>query len=781
MRLVVDIESNNLLREAIVDFTTKPFSMKPEARLWCVVTKDIDSGEIKRFVGDTPEQGMKLSDNSTAELFEHFDEAKEIILHNGISFDLPFLAMFFPEYFTFSVSPDTLRGRKVVISDTFLSSCLQYPDRPYHSLEGWGEALGLEKIDWTAKALELGLISIGDPNGAQFQQYHPEMVEYCVRDCEVTEKVFHYLAKERGDWDWSKAEWLEKAVAEIIQRQALLGFYFDDKLAWKCVAELDVWMDELAAKVNPLLPEKPLTQVKAKEFTPPKIQFKKNGEPSAILEKWIAKHEGKLWQTEECWKASLLGAEYNLPLPLESLVKGEPSVISDSTHIKEYVVGLGWNPSEWTEKDLRLDSKKHARTHEKYLQAIDNYVEDTLASKFCKHRCEYLETTPEKLKTYLLAKDSKKPVRVITTPDFTVGQAKEICPNLVKMGSSLSFISDIVAFMTYRHRRNSILSMDGEKGFLQQYRQSDNRIPTPAMTNGASTGRMLHIGVANIARATSVYGKEMRSLFGCNRDTHYLVGYDFAGLEARVEGHAIFKYEGGEEMAKALVAEKPNDVHTLNAKKMNVSRDIAKTMKYAISYGGQPPKISRQMNWKLSKAKQVVNDFWTANTCLLQFKEAVTNYWKTSGGGKWIPGVDNRRLYARSAHSIVNLYFQSTGAIAAKLAMVLWDRNVKKENLNNQQLIAYHDEAQLQVLKDDVTFWFFDSEESASSFKVEGKILSNVGHTKDIDKGDKPFFRAYCRGGELAVLAAREAGVKLKLRVPLDSDYSVGFNWYSTH
>ena len=781
MGIVVDIESNNLLREAIVDFTTQPFSMKPNARLWCIVTKDTESGEIRRFVGDKPYEGMKFEDRSTLAFFDYMDEADEIILHNGISFDLPFMSMFFPDYFTYTISPDRLRGRKIEVVDTFLDSCVQYPDRGGHSLADWGTSLGLEKIDWRAKATELGIIEEGAERGAEFQQYHPEMVEYCVRDCEVTEKVYHYLAKERGSWDWSKARWLEKAVAEIVQRQALLGFYFDDKLAHKCVAELDIWMAELSARVNPLLPEKPLTQIKAKEFTPPKIQFKKNGEPSANLEKWVEKLNGKLWQVGDTWVIDVLGEMRNLPLPLESLVKGEPSVISDSTHIKEYIVSLGWNPIEWTEKDLRVDSKKQTRTREKYLTAIDNYVEETLDSKFCKHRCDYLEVEPERLRDFLLGKDVAKPVRVITTPDFTVGQSKDLCPNLIKMGESLSFIKDVVMFMTYRHRRNSILSTDGEKGFLQQYRQSDNRVPTPAMTNGASTGRMLHIGVANIARSSSIYGKEMRSLFGCDPKEKYLIGYDFAGLEARVEGHAIFKYEGGEEMAKALVAEKPNDVHTLTAKKMDVSRDVAKTLKYSISYGAQPAKISRQMSWKLSRAKQVFEAFWSANTPLKQFKEAITKFWKTTGGGKWIPGIDNRKLYARSAHSVVNLYFQSTGAIAAKLAMVLWDRNVKKEQLDTQQLIAYHDEAQLQTAKKDVEFWFFDTEKEAGEFKVGGKLLSNVGHTENIDHGAKPFFKAYSRAGELAVLAAREAGVKLKLRVPLDSDYSVGFNWYSTH
>ena len=75
-----------------------------------------------------------------------------------------------------------------------------------------------------------------------------------------------------------------------------------------------------------------------------------------------------------------------------------------------------------------------------------------------------------------------------------------------------------------------------------------------------NTTRYKHIGVANIPRASSIFGKEMRSLFGCGKDA-YQLGFDFASLEARIQGHYIMPYEGGKELAITLLAEKPNDVH----------------------------------------------------------------------------------------------------------------------------------------------------------------------------------------------------------------------------
>ena len=44
-RVVVDIESNDLL-ENMLDFSSLPYKLKIEAKLWCIVVRDIATGEV---------------------------------------------------------------------------------------------------------------------------------------------------------------------------------------------------------------------------------------------------------------------------------------------------------------------------------------------------------------------------------------------------------------------------------------------------------------------------------------------------------------------------------------------------------------------------------------------------------------------------------------------------------------------------------------------------------------------------------------------------------------
>jgi len=105
-----------------------------------------------------------------------------------------------------------------------------------------------------------------------------------------------------------------------------------------------------------------------------------------------------------------------------------------------------------------------------------------------------------------------------------------------------------------------------------------------------------------------------------------------------------------------------------------MTRDVAKTLRYSISYGAQPPKVAKSMDWPLPKAKRVFEDFWDAAAPLRDLKERVEKYWETRGGRKFIKGIDGRKLMARSKHSLVNLLFQSCGVIIMKQAAVMLDR-----------------------------------------------------------------------------------------------------------
>jgi len=259
----------------------------------------------------------------------------------------------------YSLKTDSLCGIPITITDTLVMSKTLNPDRPMHSIDYFGRLLGLEKIDWRAKAVELGLIAHNAPKGAEFKQYHPDMLVYCKRDCHVGIKVYKFLMAEWGKWGWADAYDLEKATAEIITHQEHRGFKFNSDKAKDCVRDLDNKMEELRAIVEPLIPEKPIGKTAAKEFIPCAIQFKKNGEISANIQKWVEKHNGTIEKTEEGYVATIFDKQHKLPIPQTPVVTHVKTNIKDTTFIKGWLVEkFNWQPSQYKERDLTVDSKK---------------------------------------------------------------------------------------------------------------------------------------------------------------------------------------------------------------------------------------------------------------------------------------------------------------------------------------------------------------------------------------------------------------------------------------
>jgi hypothetical protein len=76
----------------------------------------------------------------------------------------------------------------------------------------------------------------------------------------------------------------------------------------------------------------------------------------------------------------------------------EPATVKDTTHIKGWLVEMGWKPTQYKERDLTCDSKKNKLTPEKFQAAVERYVEQTLESPFCKDRCDELGCSPATLR-----------------------------------------------------------------------------------------------------------------------------------------------------------------------------------------------------------------------------------------------------------------------------------------------------------------------------------------------------------------------------------------------
>lgn len=813
---VWDIESSDLLDESTIDYTKSPYVLKPSFILHCIVVVDKDTKNVTAFydgnniIFDGREHKITAGNfkytlknytpqKYTRKYLKDFPgwvkenaENSTVIAHNQINFDLLTCKLYYGMPYT--VEEDTWCGMPVEFVDTLVLSKALNPDRfGGHSLDNLSSKTGVRKIEFRKDM----------PADERFKYFGADMLYYNIYDCLSNLEVYNMLNKEAEGWDWSDAISLEKSVAEIITRQSHRGFLFDKDLAEMSIKELDSLMQERRERVEPLLPPKEATQAFKKEYTPPKNQFKKDGSLSSNILKWVEKHGGEF--VNENTQVSIFGKIYDLPLPQTPLIESVPATIDDSTHIKGWLVSLGWEPSEWKEKDITIDTKKQKLSNDKFKQTVERYVDQTLKSPFCQHRCEYLKTTPEMLKNFLLSANTQKPVRVLTNPNFTVGQEKELCRDLERISETFPYVKDVVEYLTYKHRRNSILGggvdwedeEDAEKGYLASVR-ADGRIPTPADTCGAATSRMKHKLVANIPRITSLYGKNMRGLFGVDKAGYYQIGYDFDSLEAREEAHYCYRYESEpREYCNSLLMEKPHDVHSMMAKKISsiigreFSRTPAKSVKYAGTYGAQAKKIAKTIGEDVHTGEIIFNAFWEAAKPLSDLKDRLKLYWEKQGKKKFILGIDGRKVPTRSAHAILNSLFQSAGVICAKRAMVIHDRLLKQHGVSvdffmedwrnktfAQQIIAYHDEAQLEVSKSLVQFKMFASEDAAKEFKRnETKVWSDIKYSDKLQK----WYVAYSLVGELAARSVKEAGEYYNLNVDLTAGYVVGQSWADCH
>ena len=159
MRLVVDLEADGLLYEA--------------TQIWCIVAYDIDTNYYYLYTSEPmciyPE--MASYSVTLQEMLDLMESADELILHNGLGYDLPLLERLhgFNAYKAI--------GR---VFDTFVGSCLFFPDRQGgHSLKSWGINLGLHKGDYD-----------------DWSKYTDEMLEYCIRDVDVTRRIYDELIRE---------------------------------------------------------------------------------------------------------------------------------------------------------------------------------------------------------------------------------------------------------------------------------------------------------------------------------------------------------------------------------------------------------------------------------------------------------------------------------------------------------------------------------------------------------------------------------------------------------
>lgn len=94
------------------------------------------------------------------------------------------------------------------------------------------------------------------------------------------------------------------------------------------------------------------------------------------------------------------------------------------------------------------------------------------------------------------------------------------------------------------------------------------------------------------------------------------------------------------------------------------------------------------LNIPVPTATGIVDSFWETNWALAMLKEDLIKEWE-SNNKKFIRGLDGRKIFIRSAHSLINAKFQSDGAIIMDTAGAFMAQWMEKYP-QYQRVIYYH-------------------------------------------------------------------------------------------
>jgi DNA polymerase I len=202
--------------------------------IWCIVAQDVDTKEVTTF-----------KPNEVSNFNGWLGEGKTLVFHNGIGYDVPVMEKLLGTDFS-----------NTQIEDTMIMSQLTDPRREGgHSLASWGERLKFEKGDYT-----------------DWTHYTEEMLDYCVRDVEVTTKLYKHLANEVSSHGREALE-LEYATKVHCSAQEKYGWYYDRRKALELLYDINEELRKAEDKVHSVFEPLPVWKKAAKL----KSKFKADG------------------------------------------------------------------------------------------------------------------------------------------------------------------------------------------------------------------------------------------------------------------------------------------------------------------------------------------------------------------------------------------------------------------------------------------------------------------------------------------------------------------------
>lgn len=228
MRVCIDIETNRLI--------------KPD-KIWCIVCKDVDTGQFYIFRNVTEDGEEKRKFLEFAKGVDHW------IGHNLLGFDYPVLQRLLDFQLDYTPGEITLRA-----TDTLLvSKLVDYSREEGHSIEAYGVQFGYQKIKFS-----------------DFSKWSQELEDYCVRDVEICTRVYNYYLHVINGDQWHNSLLLEHTFQGVVNQLHDTGFAFNSSSALKLLGKVEEELEELDTKIEVAFPPK-LNLIR--EITPKATKF----------------------------------------------------------------------------------------------------------------------------------------------------------------------------------------------------------------------------------------------------------------------------------------------------------------------------------------------------------------------------------------------------------------------------------------------------------------------------------------------------------------------------
>lgn len=590
--------------------------------------------------------GTKQIDRIKAYFKYHIEKKIPIVMHSGISYDVPLA--------------EKILGidlSELMLIDSLALSWYLNPNRPKHGLDSFHADYGIEKP------------KIDDWENLSYEEYEHR----CQEDVKINKALWEDLKARLIDmYTFAQAEinagnvggkrmsedeeiyldqFVGSSVDEAIDRLlTFLMFKMDcarlqEKTRWDVDVELlESSIEELTeegakakAELESVMPMVP----KYSERKKPAKPFLKNGDLSA---------SGKAWEEVKKLIESKAVDEHGNPMVKPSAKEGavkvltgyEPPNGNSPEQIKAFLYSKGWVPQSFK--------------YEKDEEAFNKWI----ASK------PREGATHQSWKAWKAARPEERAI-----PQITVAgdEGKELCPSLEELAEEVPEIRVYAKYCVLKHRLGVL------NGFKRDMKNGKLQARIAGLTN---TLRMQHAEIVNLAGVDKAYGKIVRGVLVAGKGKVCL-GSDLSSLEDRVKHHLMLPHDPE---YVATMQEDDFDPHILMAltakmitqeeyeefKKGNktanakAARKKGKTTNYASVYNAGAAKIAQAAGVPLKEGEALHEAYWKLNWAVKAIAEEQVVI-KDSRGNKWLVNPVNGFCYAlRKESDRFSTLAQGTGA-----------------------------------------------------------------------------------------------------------------------